>query len=100
MPVLPNVLRALLPEGAVRMPEARYLEEPRGRWTGQGGVLVLPRSHGEVQAVVRACAEARVGIVPWGGGTGLVGGQVLARWAAAGDPVAGADGGGAGHLAG
>ncbi len=70
-------LRALLPEGAVRMPEARYLEEPRGRWTGQGGVLVLPRSTSEVQGVVRACAEARVGIVPWGGGTGLVGGQVL-----------------------
>lgn len=70
-------LSTLLPEGAVRAPEARYLEEPRGRWAGQGGVLVLPRSTGEVQAVVRACAEARVGIVPWGGGTGLVGGQVM-----------------------
>ncbi|MBU9698701.1 FAD-binding oxidoreductase [Rhodobacteraceae bacterium HSP-20] len=70
-------LAALLPGGAVRAPEPRYLEEPRGRWRGQGGVLVLPRSVAEVQAVVRACAEARVGIVPWGGGTGLVGGQVL-----------------------
>jgi FAD/FMN-containing dehydrogenase len=69
-------LAALLPEGAVRAPEPRYLEEPRGRWTGQGGVLVLPRSTAEVQAVVRACAVARVGIVPWGGGTGLVGGQI------------------------
>ena len=27
--------------------------------------------------MVRACAEARVGILPWGGGTGLVGGQVM-----------------------
>ena len=70
-------LAALLPEGTVRAPEPRHLEEPRGRWRGQGGVLVLPRSVAEVQAVVRACAEARVGIVPWGGGTGLVGGQVM-----------------------
>jgi FAD/FMN-containing dehydrogenase len=61
----------------VRAPEPRYLEEPRGRWTGQGGVLVLPRSTDEVQVVVRACAEARVGLVPWGGGTGLVGGQIM-----------------------
>jgi FAD/FMN-containing dehydrogenase len=30
-----------------------------------------------VAAIVRACAAARVGIVPWGGGTGLVGGQVM-----------------------
>ena len=71
-------LAGLLPEGSVRVPEARYLEEPRGRWEGKGGVLVLPRSTAEVQAVVRACAEARVGIVPWGGGTGLVGGQIMA----------------------
>ena len=26
---------------------------------------------------MRACAAARVGIVPWGGGTGLVGGQMM-----------------------
>ena len=26
---------------------------------------------------MRACAKAQVGIVPWGGGTGLVGGQVM-----------------------
>ena len=28
---------------------------------------------------VRACAEARVGVVPYGGGTGLVGGQIMAK---------------------
>ena len=70
-------LASLLPEATVRAPEARYLEEPRGQWAGQGGVLVLPRSTAEVQTVVRACSDARVAIVPWGGGTGLVGGQVM-----------------------
>ncbi|MCZ8152112.1 MAG: FAD-binding oxidoreductase [Rhodobacteraceae bacterium] len=71
-----ETLAARLPEGTLRIPDARYLEEPRGRWTGQGGLLALPRSTAEVQTIVTACAEARVGIVPWGGGTGLVGGQI------------------------
>ena len=70
-------LTTLLPDGAVREVEPRYVEEPRGRWAGQAGAVVYPRSTEQVQAVVRACAEARVGILPWGGGTGLVGGQIM-----------------------
>ena len=69
-------LAALLPEGAVRAPEPRYLVEPRGRVAGAGGVLVLPQSTDEVAAVLRACNAACVGVVPYGGGTGLVGGQI------------------------
>ncbi|MFN3643369.1 MAG: FAD-binding oxidoreductase [Gemmobacter sp.] len=69
-------LAAALPEGALRSPEPRHLEEPRGRWRGQAGALAAPRSTAEVAAIVAACAAARVGIVPWGGGTGLVGGQI------------------------
>ncbi len=70
-------LSALVPDGTLDTPDARYLEEPRGRWLGQGGVLARPRSVDAVASVVRACAAARVGIVPWGGGTGLVGGQLM-----------------------
>ncbi|MES2667148.1 MAG: FAD-binding oxidoreductase [Pseudomonadota bacterium] len=70
-------LSAALPEGALQAPAARHLDEPRGRWQGQAGAVALPRSVGEVAAIVRACAAERVGIVPWGGGTGLVGGQVM-----------------------
>jgi len=40
-------------------------------------VVVAPGSTEEVAAVVRACAAARVGIVPHGGGTGLVSGQIM-----------------------
>jgi FAD/FMN-containing dehydrogenase len=68
-----------LPEGTLAKPEARHLEEPRGRWTGQAGALARPRTTEEVARIVRACAGARVGVVPWSGGTGLVGGQILTQ---------------------
>jgi FAD/FMN-containing dehydrogenase len=71
------LMAARVPEGTLRPPEPRYLEEPRGRWQGQAGVVAFPRSVAEVAEVVRFCAAGRVGIVPWGGGTGLVGGQLL-----------------------
>ena len=72
-----NVLEGLLPNRTLRAPEPRYLEEPRGRWHGIAGAVACPGSVDEVAVIVRACAAARVGIVPWGGGTGLVGGQIL-----------------------
>ena len=70
-------LAACLPAGVLRPPEDRYLDEPRGRYRGQAGLVAAPRSVDEVAAIVRACAAARVAIVPRGGGTGLVGGSVM-----------------------
>jgi FAD/FMN-containing dehydrogenase len=70
-------LKVLLPEGRLAAPDAHHLAEPRGRWQGQAGAVALPRSTDEVVEIVRACHAARVGIVPWGGGTGLVGGQIM-----------------------
>lgn len=67
-----------LPPGVLRGMAPAYLEEPRGRFRGRAGLIAAPRSVDEVAAVVRACADARVPIVPRGGGTGLVGGQVMA----------------------
>ncbi|HKL69821.1 FAD-binding oxidoreductase [Salibaculum sp.] len=52
-----------------------YLREPRGRWQGKG-LVVAPATTQEVAAVVRLCDRAAVGIIPYGGGTGLVGGQI------------------------
>ena len=69
-------LAAELPEGLLRAPEPRYLEEPRGRYRGQAGAVALPRDTAEVAAIVAACARARVPVLPYGGGTGLVGGQL------------------------
>jgi len=70
-----ETLRALLPGVAFRETAPHYLEEPRGRWHGQG-VVIAPDSVADVAEVVRACADARVPVLPYGGGTGLVGGQV------------------------
>ncbi len=70
-------LASLLPQGCISAPEPRHLEEPRSRWRGQATVLARPGSVDEVAVIVRACNLAGVGVVPWGGGTGLVGGQVM-----------------------
>ncbi len=69
-------LQSVLPAAAFREASAAYLEEPRGRWHGQAGVVVAPGSAEEVSATIRAAGAARVPVIPYGGGTGLVGGQI------------------------
>lgn len=71
-----ETLRTALPDGTLDTLSAGYLEEPRGRYVGQGGVLAKPRTVQEVATLIRLAGEARVGVIPYGGGTGLVGGQV------------------------
>jgi FAD/FMN-containing dehydrogenase len=55
---------------------APKLVEWRDRWSGTTPLLLLPRTTAEVAAVVGLCAEAGVAIIPQGGNTGLVGGQI------------------------
>ena len=69
-------IAARLTEGVLRPIEPRYLHEPRARWQGQAGLLAVPRGTEEVAELVRLAAQERVPVVPYGGGTGLVGGQV------------------------
>ncbi len=52
------------------------LREWRGRWVGETPLLLLPRSTDEVAALVRVCAETGTPLVPQGGVTGLVAGQI------------------------
>lgn len=68
-------LRTVLPAAAFAADPAGFLVEPRGRWSGQG-VVVSPASVGEVSALMAACFDACVPVVPYSGGTGLVGGQI------------------------
>lgn len=53
-----------------------YLEDMRGNYKGQGQIVALPDTTEEVATIVRQCGQARVGLVPYGGGTGLVAGQI------------------------
>ncbi|MCA0997719.1 FAD-binding oxidoreductase [Alloyangia pacifica] len=71
-----ETLSRALPKDTLRRAEPRYLEEPRGRWQGVSRWVALPRTVEEVSSIVRACSAARVGVLPYGGGTGLVGGQI------------------------
>lgn len=80
--IFAETLRAALPDGTLDTVSASYLEEPRGRYVGLGGVLAKPRTVQEVATLIRLSGEARVGVIPFGGGTGLVGGQVAPDGAA------------------
>jgi len=55
---------------------APWLTEWRGRWTGSTPIMLTPRSTAEVARAVTICARHALPIVPQGGGTGLVGGQI------------------------
>jgi FAD/FMN-containing dehydrogenase len=55
---------------------APWLTEWRNRWKGNTPLMLTPRSTEEVEKLVTICAQHRVAIVPQGGDTGLVGGQI------------------------
>lgn len=72
-------LKAVLGEGGWSQDPDRLapkLIEWRDRWQGTTPFLALPGNTEDVAAVVGICAQANVPIVPQGGNTGLVGGQI------------------------
>ncbi|WP_297616964.1 FAD-binding oxidoreductase [uncultured Roseicyclus sp.] len=69
-------LAAILPPQAIRDVTPAYLEEPRGRWQGRALAIVAPASVDEVSAVLGLCSQTGTPVIPYGGGTGLVGGQL------------------------
>ncbi|MBF9023330.1 FAD-binding oxidoreductase [Roseobacter sp. HKCCA2468] len=71
-----DAVKGDLPADIWREATPNYLEEPRGRWQGQAAAVLAPRSTEEVALALRACAAYGVAVIPYGGGTGLVGGQL------------------------
>lgn len=69
-------LAGCLPAHAMRPSDPHYSDDPRGRVVGQVGGVVAPHSVEEVAEVIRFANRERIGVVPYGGGTGLVRGQV------------------------
>lgn len=55
---------------------APHLREWREKYQGRTPLLLKPATTGEVAAIVRVCAETKTALVPQGGNTGLVGGQI------------------------
>jgi FAD/FMN-containing dehydrogenase len=55
---------------------APHLEEWRGKYEGRTPLLLKPASAAEVSAILAVCDETRTPVVPQGGNTGLVGGQL------------------------
>ncbi|MFF4774223.1 FAD-binding oxidoreductase [Microtetraspora fusca] len=94
-PALPpaalKALSAIVGEEHVRVDDETRIRHTRGKSTpdllrmraGDASdapdAVVLPGSHDEVAEVLRVCAELRVAVVPFGGGTSVVGGLVAAR---------------------
>jgi len=66
------------PSHVLTAPEdlAPWLEERRGLYKGRASALVKPANTEEVASVVRLAAETKTPIIPMGGNTGLVGGQI------------------------
>ncbi len=53
-----------------------YFEDPRGRFAGIESFVALPNSTEQVAEIVKLCNASKVGIIPYGGGTGVVAGQL------------------------
>ena len=69
-------LRRILPDTAFPDDVDRYLDDPRRGSRGQAALVVRPETVEEVSAVLKQANRARVPIIPFGGGTGLVRGQL------------------------
>jgi FAD/FMN-containing dehydrogenase len=66
-----------LPDGTLFPATPNYLEEPRGKWQGQAATVARPKSVEQLSQILAFCNTRRIGVVPYGGGTGLVGGQIM-----------------------
>src|SRR5436853_3456886 len=56
--------------------QAPYLVEMRGLYRGRTSLVLRPGTAAEVAAILRLAGETATPIVPQGGNTGLVGGQI------------------------
>jgi (R)-2-hydroxyglutarate---pyruvate transhydrogenase len=55
----------------------QYNADWMGKYRGQSRVVLRPKSAQEVSKIMKHCWERRIGVVPQGGNTGLVGASPL-----------------------
>jgi FAD/FMN-containing dehydrogenase len=75
---LDQLKEAAGPNGFTEDPQeiAPHLIEWRGRYRGQSPLMLKPDATAAVSRILAICNETRTPIVPQGGNTGLVGGQI------------------------
>ena len=63
-------------EGIITDITPAYLSEPRGLYENKSLHVIKPRSTKEVSECLKLAFKYKISVVPWSGGTGLVGGQI------------------------
>ncbi len=66
------------PQGAIDRPDelAPFVREWRDRFVGNTPLVLLPKTTEEVAGIVKICQETKTPLVPQGGNTGAVAGQI------------------------
>jgi (R)-2-hydroxyglutarate---pyruvate transhydrogenase len=71
-----SILSTLPPSSLSPDDLLQYNNDWMGKYHGRATTVLKPRTTCEVSEVVKWCWDRRIGIVPQGGNTGLVGGSV------------------------
>ncbi|PCH97556.1 MAG: hydroxyacid dehydrogenase [Rhodobacteraceae bacterium] len=71
-----NDLKIQLSKDVLGEVSAGYLEDPRGNYTGTAACLARPRTLQDASTILQFCNTHKIAVIPYGGGTGLVRGQV------------------------
>jgi FAD/FMN-containing dehydrogenase len=76
--VIARLKEAAGPNGSTEAPQeiTPHLVEWRGKYLGRSPLLLKPQTTAEVTRILAICNETRTPVVPQGGNTGLVGGQI------------------------
>jgi FAD/FMN-containing dehydrogenase len=70
-------LKSIVGQGGWKTEDlSRYFEDPRHTFVGQATIVLLPTTTDQISQIVKFCNPNKVAIVPYGGGTGVVGGQL------------------------
>lgn len=70
----PTAILSTLPPSSDDL--APYNLDWMGKYHGNANTVLRPRTTQQVSDIVKFCADRRIGIVPQGGNTGLVGGSI------------------------
>ncbi|KIK81032.1 hypothetical protein PAXRUDRAFT_833144 [Paxillus rubicundulus Ve08.2h10] len=71
-----SILSTLPPRATPTDDLATYNVDWMGKYHGQANTVLRPRTTQQVSEIIKYCASQRIGIVPQGGNTGLVGGSI------------------------